>query len=146
MLLDLLCGGSGVLVCDCLLGDKGKDDWDNIRLPPHTSIMTSRRIARPLGAFAKEWTCPSVVRLSHSTFRTWNQCTNNIYISRPELLLTRSPKRSLSRHNNAPFRALSVAMSALPPIWSTTRNSCSTACLDCSARPATNWDGQHTRR
>ena len=27
-----------MLVCECLLGDKGKDDWDNIRLPPQTHI------------------------------------------------------------------------------------------------------------
>jgi hypothetical protein len=28
----------------------------------HRVIMLPRRIARPLGAFAKEWTCPSCVR------------------------------------------------------------------------------------
>lgn len=49
----------------CLLRDRGKGDWDDTRLPPkntHTVIMLPRRIARPLGAFVKEWTCPSCVR------------------------------------------------------------------------------------
>ena len=49
----------------CLLRDRGQGDWDDTRLPPHqthTVIMIPRRIARPLGAFAKEWTCPSCVR------------------------------------------------------------------------------------
>jgi hypothetical protein len=47
----------------CLLGDIGKGNWIDTQLPPLTSIMIPRRIARPLGAFAKEWTCPSCVRL-----------------------------------------------------------------------------------
>jgi hypothetical protein len=61
------CGISGVPFRDlrCLLGDTGKGDRDDTRIPPytHTFIMIPRRIARPLGAFAKEWTSPSCVRL-----------------------------------------------------------------------------------
>lgn len=115
----------------------------------HTSIMITRRIARPLGAFAKEWTCPSCVG-GHSYYISRKASTNILHPSR---LAPLSPRK----YNTAPFLAPPAALltqltqftcpqpDPFPP-WSTRKNSPSTVFPVCSATPATLWDGQPTSR